>query len=925
MIANLLSSAWVERLGWALLHFVWQGAAIAVVLVVVLRFARNRSANFRYAAACVALAVMALAPVVTFFVLGIGAENKSEIAEVVVEVPGGDEEAFAASIARVTAPLGASAPQTEPRANEMPIGPEDGPRANFNFPALSPRAGQVFAAAWFAGVLILSVRLLGGFLRARRFVRHDVAPLGSDLQAGVSEISNRLGISRVVRLLESSIARVPMTIGWLKPVIVLPTWALTGLTPDQLAAIVAHELAHIRRHDYVVNLAQSVIETLLFYHPAVWWVSSRIRAEREHCCDDLAIAACGNRATLAHALTKIEEYRATLTPHVVAASGGVLRQRVERILGSPKSHEPNRWIAGAIALAVLALAFTALYVPPAGIAQEEQSQKAAKTWGDELPNGITVDFIGVTKGDEFWRPDGTLISGTELLGVDRNLRNLDSTVGPYRFVFRISNLIDAEIRYELPQSPSSGIWQSADHDATDEEGLWIVGAQLDDTAPKTIRLLAAKGEWSTRFVHLKSKAVRDVAYGGDAGGVVFKKPISRDGKTMLPVVHSYTRLQPRLVATTKWLEGVLARQSSFVSVHDMNTIDFEFDRPLSEIEEFIFQTRSFDYAEFRNVSVKPGEHTQVEIKTGRIDERGDSQKLDSPEGQPAGKSHLESANSELPPIEFIRAAFARRSGALGSFAVSWQSRTFTPKGANDDFLKGMDPSTPTNPREDITAFESGKLVISGDFVRADTLRDIGKELRDGVSGVNIFRDGIELMFQEDKQSGSRAHVQSRNPPGVGDSMGAGRIFAAIGDINYGTWEVARREKFQGKELVVVGTPQSDWDKSGRRIELFLDPAQDYSIQRKLEMNSDGRVMGETRYEYERNATIGWIPTRATYTTALSFGAFTDITIGEFELDPEIRDDFFSFELPMGTKVDDAIQNKSYVVQVAGDANRWWMR
>ncbi len=101
-----------------------------------------------------------------------------------------------------------------------------------------------------------------------------------------------MALDRVVRVFESSAVAVPVMVGWIKPVVLLPAAALSGLTPTQVEALIAHELAHVRRHDYIVNLLQSVVETLLFYHPAVWWVSARVRAEREHCCDDLAVGVC---------------------------------------------------------------------------------------------------------------------------------------------------------------------------------------------------------------------------------------------------------------------------------------------------------------------------------------------------------------------------------------------------------------------------------------------------------------------------------------------------------------------------------------------------------------------------------------------------------------------------------------------------------
>src|SRR5580692_6312419 len=120
---------------------------------------------------------------------------------------------------------------------------------------------------------------------------------------------------RAIRVLISTVAESPSVIGWLRPVILLPAATLAGLEPEQLQAVLAHEIAHIRRHDYLVNLAQTVVETLLFYHPAVWWVSARIRHERELCCDDAAVAMCGDAVFYARALTSLERLRAA-TPRL---------------------------------------------------------------------------------------------------------------------------------------------------------------------------------------------------------------------------------------------------------------------------------------------------------------------------------------------------------------------------------------------------------------------------------------------------------------------------------------------------------------------------------------------------------------------------------------------------------------------------------
>jgi hypothetical protein len=154
-----------------------------------------------------------------------------------------------------------------------------------------------------------------------------------------------------VTLLKSALVEVPTVLGWLQPVILLPAAALTGLNPDQLKAILAHELAHIRRWDYLANIAQTVVEILGFYHPAVWWVSSRIRIERENCCDDLAVQVCGNSLQYAKALTSMEEIRHNRTDLAMAASGGSLMARIARLLGRPTVDDRRfAWLPGLIAL-----------------------------------------------------------------------------------------------------------------------------------------------------------------------------------------------------------------------------------------------------------------------------------------------------------------------------------------------------------------------------------------------------------------------------------------------------------------------------------------------------------------------------------------------------------------------------------------------
>ena len=173
----------------------------------------------------------------------------------------------------------------------------------------------------------------------------------SSWQAAADRVATQLGLSTLVRVVESRLVDTPTAVGWLRPVVLLPIAALTNLSPVQVEAILAHELAHIRRHDYLVNVMQTLAETLLFYHPAVWWVSRRIRAEREHCCDDVALTVCDDRVTYARALAELEAGRTRSPRLALAATQGPLIGRVRRVLQVRTGHE-SRSLSWAVSLAV---------------------------------------------------------------------------------------------------------------------------------------------------------------------------------------------------------------------------------------------------------------------------------------------------------------------------------------------------------------------------------------------------------------------------------------------------------------------------------------------------------------------------------------------------------------------------------------------
>lgn len=325
-----------QALGLTLLHFLWQGTLIALLLAFVLRALKRADANLRYAAATAAMLLMLVLPLLTFGWLNhsytVNAKNNLQFkATRVSNIHQG----------QTLKPAAMSVTDQDQLASEDALWVEA-----ISWQRWSERdlgfvpAGA--AALWLMGALVFSLRLAVGWKVVRSLSRNESGVLSGEWQASLAKLSKRLGVKRAVRLCESVSVEVPIVIGFLKPVILVPASALVGLSAPQLESLLAHELAHIRRHDFLFNLLQSIVETLLFFHPAVWWASRRMRVEREHCCDDLAVWACGDVLTYANALAQLEQLRGTSFGQIaLAANGGSLLRRIRRLVELP-AHQPAR-------------------------------------------------------------------------------------------------------------------------------------------------------------------------------------------------------------------------------------------------------------------------------------------------------------------------------------------------------------------------------------------------------------------------------------------------------------------------------------------------------------------------------------------------------------------------------------------------------
>jgi TonB family protein len=377
-------TAIAQALSAALLDFVWQGLLAAFVLWTALYVLKSRSARARYAASCVALAVMAILPVVTACLV------------------------YTAPAAWHAAPAVLAGTHPETMRTAMPG------RAGLSFDWTDSLARWALPI-WSLGVLLFSLRLVWAS-RQISALRRQAKRADAAVLALVADLQERMKLARPVRVLVSAVADCPSVVGWIKPVVLLPAATVLGLTPQQLEAVLAHELAHILRYDYLVNMLQTVAETLLFYHPAVWWASARIRHERELCCDDLAVDSCGDALCYARALTRLERLRVTTPRLALGSAGGPLLYRIRRLAGDAGWQRGPSKLSGILALSLGLICF-ALNVDWARGQQQVAPAPEPAAAESAMPDepGVLVDLQGarVIHRDEVEYPEAAMEKGVQ--------------------------------------------------------------------------------------------------------------------------------------------------------------------------------------------------------------------------------------------------------------------------------------------------------------------------------------------------------------------------------------------------------------------------------------------------------------------------------------------------------------------------------
>jgi protein involved in polysaccharide export with SLBB domain len=334
-----------NEIGRAVLHSVWEGAAISLLFAVVMVLLRNRAASSRYLVACATLGLMVILPIATI---------------VLTPRPQNDFASRAAvSVQNVPAAPIIQGEATAPALVQYRV-------------KLSLL--QYVAAAWAVGFGVVSIWQFSGWFAVRSLVRR-ATPTDDGLRAHFDQLRLRVGIRFPISLRLSESVTTPALIGWLRPVILIPSAALCELPADYLESLLLHELAHVRRHDYLVNLLQTIAETLLFYHPVAWWVSRIIRTERENCCDDQTVRHA-DRKVYVKALAMMELVRSSgIGRLALTASGGTLLPRIQRLTRTA----PSRGRSGAGFIAMLALLATIVVLTACYAAESHSKDKTNPT------------------------------------------------------------------------------------------------------------------------------------------------------------------------------------------------------------------------------------------------------------------------------------------------------------------------------------------------------------------------------------------------------------------------------------------------------------------------------------------------------------------------------------------------------------------
>lgn len=435
-IAEMLPGAWANAVGWMLVHSIWQGAIAAAITLALLRIIPTYESRVRYTAVCAGLLLFVVATVVTFNQLY--DSNK-----------------------KITHPRVAEAEIIEFRQVALTVEPREQNFLSAVTSSLEEHMDLV-VLAWGIGFLIFSIRLAAGIFYTHRIISTSKIIKGT-WEEFIQNAGRQMGLKRALRVAESARINTPMVIGFLKPVILVPVGMMSGLSTEQLETIFLHELAHVKRNDYIVNVLQSLLETIFFFNPFVWMLSKAIRREREYCCDDIVLNYHGGASAYAHALVRLAEARLT-SPALALPLGTDKNQllgRIRRIMERSIARHPvnKRLLFGLLLLGGAVLSISWIGIRPHGSADQSQ----AVTLQDSLPS---------KKSDEI------RYSRRSIITIDKNGQPHEEIIENFEGDTSLRPLIRQHFRF--PRMGSIDSWPPHKLDPADP-GFMIPG--YSDTIP----------------------------------------------------------------------------------------------------------------------------------------------------------------------------------------------------------------------------------------------------------------------------------------------------------------------------------------------------------------------------------------------------------------------------------------------------------
>ena len=552
----MINDALLRALGWTLAHTLWQASLVALLLLIFLP--RMKKAQQRYWAAYAALLLVFASAITTFFWV------YEPLRYQAAPIAG----AVAAHTEHVVMHVEAQTVSTSIWQS---------------FSAWLETNHALIVAVWLLGFGFFLLRLGAGLWQVQRLRTRGLAALESGWLENFERLRQRLGYRRVVALFESALVQTPMAIGWLKPVVLLPIGLINRLSVAEVEAVLAHELAHIARRDWIFNLLQAFIESLFYHHPAVWWMSNVVRRERENCCDDAALAATGNPLAFAKALVQVQEM-ATPAPVLALALSGSNRRhplldRVRRILNQPQQRQQQvmeKITATVILLALLALVGLKANSVPAIEAAFSQISDIPMTLfgshrdnsqiaGDSLPKPKSTRKI--TREEDNERVEAEFQDG-KLKRLNINGKEIpESEFGAHK------DLAD-ELREETTQPPS-GFWHGAPEPPEAPEAPEAMEAPELPETPEAPMMVYPMGSRS---------AIRVISDKDAAGNTLIRLDNNNGEATEVVVKNNEVYVNGKMLAKGESLDipGLNVADGSYAFYMDGHEFNFEGDEASAE-------------------------------------------------------------------------------------------------------------------------------------------------------------------------------------------------------------------------------------------------------------------------------------------------------------------------------------------------------